>query len=390
MGYPIHTAFNLSPPGGRRRIARGLELALAENIDAQPETYTDRGAIVLLVCGADGGESTDDVLKQLRRASDEGIRVHYACLSTPHPIGDAAPDAAGWSECSTNSAMVPAILRTGGIVAIIDMQSRRVPRAFANMVMDRGLTATDDDDTPERARLYPGITIIDLLSPDTPSRTFSYAISAGEHLNLTVVSVTVEGQGAAEACFTVTLWDRGLDIKMATHTRCGGAQPLSLVYEATASLELVLVVEYGDAVGKRALIHQDELVFSLAVGSSMLDKDEATVKKMSTETAGSSMAAEVPGMTTALEALPSETLEVSGSVPLSEGSTCTAWTSWRWHGDGEGAPVYRPFFGNPVTCSVATVAARTMGPDGAGCGERSRDVASECRVVSSGRQEQGG
>ncbi|KAK3307176.1 uncharacterized protein B0T15DRAFT_432526 [Chaetomium strumarium] len=302
MGYPNHATFDLSSsPGGPRHIASGLELGIAETIYAQPETYTDRGAVVLITAGAEASESAEETLTQLQRAREEGIRVHLVCINMAAFTGDHAVDGVEWSECSQNNVLVPAVIKTGGIAAFIDEEGTRTPAFFANLVMDRGLTATDDEDVREDTRVYPGITLADVLSPDDPAKSFSYPVSAGENLNITVGSVALVGQGS-ESCFTVTLWNKGLGIKIATHTRCGNLDPLSLVYDALTPLELILEVEYGDALAAEdILLHREEIVFTLAVNTSMPDKDEAAAS----ETTGSrilstSTAAVLPGAATSI------------------------------------------------------------------------------------------
>jgi hypothetical protein len=310
MGYPNHANFDLSSsPGGPRHIASGLELGIAETIYAQPETYTDRGAVVLVTAGAEAPGFTENTLKQLQRAREEGIRVHFVCINTAALTRDYPVDNTESSECSQNNVLVPAVVKTGGIAAFIDEEGTRTPAFFAHLVMDRGLTATDDEDAREDTRVYPGITLADVLNPDHPSKSFSYPVSAGESLNITVGSVALVGQGS-ESCFTVTLWNKGLGIKIATHTRCGNSDPLSLVYEALSPLEVILEVEYGDTTlaAEDVLLHREEIVFTLGVNTSMPDKDEAAAAAADRMTTTSSIVSTVtttllPDATTTQEVL---------------------------------------------------------------------------------------
>ncbi|KAK4141787.1 uncharacterized protein C8A04DRAFT_30632 [Dichotomopilus funicola] len=318
MGSPVHAAFNFPPPSGEICLASGLELGIAETIHAQPETYSDRGAIVLLSTSAERPEFTRDTLAQLKRAAEEGIRVHYACIDmhppSPLPLPPTEDGLAQveWTPCSPSDALVSPVLKTGGIVAFVDVSTarRRIPAHFANLVMDRGLTATDDDGDEgeeeggghEHTRIYPGITLADILSPDHPEKSFVYPVTAGERLQFTVSSIALpnnrddddsenwessssssssssgendsgSGVSGAEACFTVTLWHDYAQTEIATHTRCGDSSPLTLGYEAGEGVELVLEAEYGGAgLGEVFGGQREEILFVLSVDTSLGDK----------------------------------------------------------------------------------------------------------------------
>ncbi|KAJ4287866.1 hypothetical protein N0V88_007579 [Collariella sp. IMI 366227] len=318
MGYPIHAAFGFSKPGGKLSLGSGLELALAENIEAQPETYTDRGAVLLLATGSESHEASESTLKQLARAMKEGIRVHYACITIPESPGGPDPDT-GRTKCSPAHHLLPPVLKTGGVVVLMDTPNPKTPGYFANLIMDRGLTATDDKDTPEHTRIYPGITLADFLSTEYPNKSFRYPVSSGENLNFTITSVPLEGHGA-ENCYTISLWNKDLDTKMATHTRCGGSDPLSLPYEASDPVELVLMAEYGDAAVTNELIRREEIIFTIAVTTTIPEKDETTVK--SETSILSSVETDALDEAT-LCLLTSETLEFLASTVTVDGRTST-------------------------------------------------------------------
>ncbi|KAH6634709.1 hypothetical protein B0J18DRAFT_362026 [Chaetomium sp. MPI-SDFR-AT-0129] len=318
MGSPVHAAFSFPPPSGEICLASGLELGIAETIHAQPETYSDRGAIVLLSTSAERPEFTRDTLAQLKRAAEEGIRVHYACIDMhapsplPLPPTDDGLAQVEWTPCSPSDALVSPVLKTGGIVAFVDVPSaRRIPAHFANLVMDRGLTGTDDGDEGdvnaehEHTRIYPGITLADILSPEHPEKSFVYPVTAGERLQFTVSSISLPnrdddsdndgdnadndssgavGSSGAEACFTVTLWHDYAQTEIATHTRCGDSSPLTLGYEAGEGVQLVLEAEYGGPTLKEGLLRWDgglggqreEILFVLSVDTSLGDKVDFT------------------------------------------------------------------------------------------------------------------
>ncbi|KAG7287204.1 hypothetical protein NEMBOFW57_006709 [Staphylotrichum longicolle] len=325
MGLPSHATFDFSQPSGELCIACGLESGIAETINAQPETYTDRGAILLLTTGAESPELGVRTLTQLDRAVDEGIRVHHACISMEEQTHDGGGQTRpGWERCSADDPLVPAVLKTGGVVAFLDGHRARVPAQFSNLVMDRGLTATDDDGAAEHTRLYPGITLADFLSPAHPTKSFTYPVSAGERLNFTVNSVALDGRGAEE-CFTVTLWYKFEDVMIEMQPRCGDSAPLSLVYDATEPFDLVLEAEFEAAASPlNAFLRQEqEILFLVGVDTSMPDKDEQTIRT-ATRVLSSSTTVDIPGVTAARGILTSETVEVLTCTATVNGSTATA------------------------------------------------------------------
>ncbi|KAH6632508.1 hypothetical protein F5144DRAFT_593245 [Chaetomium tenue] len=331
----------------------GLELGIAVTIRAQPETYADRGAIVLFATSAEDPESIDNTLEQLRRAAEEGIRVHYACIDMHTNTAEVIPDKAKWAGCTPGDSLVPPVLKTGGIVAFVDGPAARLPAHFANLVMDNGLTATDEDEqTPEHTRIYPGIALAGFLSPDRPTKSFTYPLSAGEKLEFTVSSVAANGQGT-EACFSVTLWRNYPDKEIATHTRCGDSSPLSLRYEATESFDLVLEAEYSDTAPKDELLRREDILFVLGVDTNMPEKDETTVR---TTTSIRSARATVGG-----EAfLSSETVQVVSGTATVDNSTST-WTESYRVADGDSASsVLFPGIEYYPMCAVPNVTATAM------------------------------
>ncbi|KAK4125823.1 hypothetical protein N657DRAFT_569150 [Parathielavia appendiculata] len=381
MGRPVHATFDFPQPTGELRIASGLEMGIDETIRAQPETYTDRGAILLLTTRAERLEFSTDTLAQLRRASDEGIRVHYACISMPTHLSERDANQAVWTPCSPGDPLVPAVLKTGGIAAFIDSPAVRIPPHFANLVMDRGLTATDDDDTIKHTRIYAGITLADFLNSDQHTKSFTYPVTAGESLNFTISSIALNEQGP-EACFAVTLWYKYLDTEITRHTRCGDSSPLPLIYQATESFDLVLEAEFGDTMLKDELLHREEILFIVSVESDMPEKDETTVKK-STVILSSSTTVDIPGFT-AGDFLTSETVEVISSTATIHGSTSTSAESYKACDHGQ-----RPFCRSTpesephLTCGIPIITATLLASNFTTHLEGD-DIATSSRVIGVG------
>ncbi|KAK3294170.1 uncharacterized protein B0H64DRAFT_462757 [Chaetomium fimeti] len=306
MGSPINVSFDLSPPSGQVCMASGLELGIAKTIHAQPETYADRGAIVLLTTSAEDPESIDSTLDQLRRAAEEGIRVHYACIDMHTNTAEVIPDKAKWAGCTPGDSLVSPVLKTA---------------------------------------------LAGFLSPDRPTKSFTYPLSAGENLEFTVSSVAANGQGA-EACFGVTLWQNYPDKEIATHKRCGDSSPLLLRYEAKEPFDLVLEAEYGDTAPMDELLRREGILFVLAVDTNMPEKDETTIRTTTSIVSSSA--------TVGTEAfLSSETLEVLSGTATVDSSTSTWTESFRVTDDGAFSFVRLGIEQYPM-CSVPTITATAM------------------------------
>ncbi|KAK4199181.1 hypothetical protein QBC40DRAFT_85353 [Triangularia verruculosa] len=334
MGFPESVTFNELNNKGRTNIGNALDVAIDDIIKSQPDTYTDRGAVVLLTAGAEP-ENTDEnrelaeyALAQVERAAKEGIRIHYACINPPR-----ADTEKSWHECSPGHSIVPAVLKTGGTFAYINRISGAAdvtPAAhFISTVMSRGLVSTDEYE-PELTRIYPGVTMAALLSPeDYPSKSLFYPASPSEKINITIRDRALDGQGVGSGgggCFSVTLRDRKLDdIKIATYTSCG-TEPLVLNYEALQEVDLLVVAELGDPHHSR----QEEVpgpqgvVFTLELSSNMPSKNETSTKTMSSIVSSKATLkmAEETGTRTE-EFLTSETVEVFEEAQTVNGTAST-------------------------------------------------------------------
>lgn len=358
MGYPQSATFGFSEPCGREaNLGNALKLAIGETVEAQPETFTDRGAILLLsTASRGGGLLSKNALAQVRRAAEEGIRVHHGCISTPKLTGGHFANGKGSAECDSDNRLLRGVLETGGVFAWITSRGPRTAGDFISLVMDRGLTATDDDDIPKHTRVSSGIITADFLSPDFPTKSFIYAVSAGEHLNFTIGNIASDGH-ETHGCFTMTLWIKGPQIKIATHIVCSDADPLSLTYEATTFLDLVLVAQYGHGTAKKAgLVNVGDIVFTLGLDTNMPEKNE-TITRPFTGIVSSETTSEGPDSTT-LGVLTSETPDMLFSTAAVGGSTWSSSQCPKANDDGDSA--FRlPTYHEPM-CSARTITATTM------------------------------
>ena len=218
-GDPGSAALGGLETKGQANIGDALELAINDVIEAQPETYTDRGAVLLLTVGKESRDSLGKMLEQLHRAVDEGIRVHYGCMSAPPPPQlehFSSPDQRPWADVSPGVEVMSAALRTGGVFAFVNPNTLRLkndqtPAAFVDLVMSRGLTVTDHADVTDDIPIAPGIVIAEDLHPGTVKKSFVYNARAGETVEFIVHERFPSGYEKPERierCFNVTLKDK--------------------------------------------------------------------------------------------------------------------------------------------------------------------------------------
>ncbi|KAK4224365.1 hypothetical protein QBC38DRAFT_485680 [Podospora fimiseda] len=339
MGYPESAVFDdNSKPSGRTNLGHALELAINDTIATQPETYTDRAAIVILTSGAQKPDNPNEMhslaqllLTQTNRASQEGIRIHYACINSPP-----SPASQPWQECNPGSqGLIPSILKTGGTFAFLNPIFPRITSDFINLITHRGLAWTDEY-LPDTTRLYPGITLAILLDSDTSSKSLFYPASKGETLNFTIQDRSLEGQGLGGGYFSITLFEEKDKIKIATYTSCG-TEPLTLIYEATGDLDLKVVAELGERYFSHPIdltnsqvtepqaddregeeTWEPEIVFTIELVSNMPTKDESTTETKSSivsDWAEATISGSVVG-----ETLTSETVEVLEETETVDGT----------------------------------------------------------------------
>ncbi|KXX74014.1 Opticin [Madurella mycetomatis] len=358
MGYPQSATFGFSEPcGSEANLGSALRLAIGETIEAQPETFTDRGAILLLSTASEGGGLlSENALAQVRRAAEEGIRVHHGCISTPKLTSEHFANGKGSAECQPNNQLLRGVLETGGVFAWIKSREPRTAANFISLVMDRGLTATDDDDTQKHTWIFSGIITADFLSPDFPVKSFVYPVSSGEHLNFTIGNIASEDQ-ETQSCFTMTLWIKGLQIKIATHIICSGTDPLSLAYEATVSFDLVLVAQYGHGTTKKAgPVNVGDVVFTLGLDTNMPEKNE-TITRSSISIVSSGTTREAQDSATH-GALTSETPDIPFSTEIVGRSTWSSSHCSKARNDSDSVFRLAPY--HELMCSARTITATTM------------------------------
>ncbi|KAK4188173.1 hypothetical protein QBC35DRAFT_497173 [Podospora australis] len=251
MGYPAMVKFGDLDLVGTANIGRALDLAINETIKTQPETFADRAAVVLISTGMEAEEpnkSVNYILTQLQRAKDEGIRVHYGCLSVP--AIEPEPEQDGhWKprECAPGHSVIPAVMRTGGLFSYIHtLDDVKTIYSYVDLIIERGL-ATTDELVPENSALYPGIAVADVLDTDHPKTWFHYRASSGENVTFTLKDRALDGQGLGGGwgCFSVTLWDKLSGRRLAAQSGCG-IEPLYVKYHSLQMVELMLVAELGE------------------------------------------------------------------------------------------------------------------------------------------------
>jgi len=292
MGYPKFAIIGSSNPVGYRRIDNALDLAIAENINAQPETYADRGAVLLLCSRSKSRESSSNVLAQVKRAKDEGIRVHYACIDIQETTRQGIESNNMWDDCGLE--MLRNALGTGGVVAIVTIPDIHTPSKLIDLIMNRGLTATDDVSSPDNTRLYSGIVLTDLVSPAIQEKVFEYPVSSGEQVTFTIRYVMASREYQSDACLTVEVRDKGFGTPVSAHTLCRGEPPWVLEYVVEKANNLVFIVQYDGSTGKGVDTFDNEgIYFVVGVDSNLFDKVEIT-SEIAMSSLGTAVAAELP------------------------------------------------------------------------------------------------
>ncbi|KAK0750897.1 hypothetical protein B0T18DRAFT_478048 [Schizothecium vesticola] len=253
-------------------IGNALHFARDNMMDTHPDTFTDRGAILLLTAGSKSIRSSWNTHAHVRRAGRDGIRVHYGCFNPP-PSTTPSPS----PSCSPGRGVIADVLRTGGVFAFISSHLPSAPSNFAALVLSRGLTPSDPAADPDTITLSPGLAVAGLLSPRHDVRYYAYPVAAGEALNLTIRDLVADGQGSG-GCFSVALMDRLLQAERGKFTSChgGGGEPGPpyLVYRAAEAEELMLVAEYnsGGRDDNALEAGEGEIVFSIEVDTNMPEK----------------------------------------------------------------------------------------------------------------------
>jgi len=246
-GPPVSKPDQIHIPDSQPNIGGGLALGIDEVIKAFPDSYTDKGAVVLVTSGFTRHDWAGDTLLQLQRAHAKGIRVHYGCVNMP-PISETdLLLRREWSECSPGDGVIPAVLKTGGVFAFISQGNENSAEDFAQLVLRHGLTAVDGAGEGEVIPMSHGITVASILSPSHPVRRFSYPARVGEEVNFTVQDRFHDGQGLS-GCYKLKLDANTTQADVATYSRCSDGEPFTFSFTATLPMELVLVAERDDNV----------------------------------------------------------------------------------------------------------------------------------------------
>jgi len=171
-------------------ISKGLDLGTSvfELIRNASDIPANKSAIVALSNIHD--HHLNDQIAHIRRAGDEGIRVHLALLP-PVARSSFGPLAQKEYENSMAEArgedLISAVLRSGGTYSILHHPS--YVSAFLDHVVSCGLTQYDNArDTA--THLFEGIAIADFVTPDTEPRRFSFDAHALDNVILSVAPIT--------------------------------------------------------------------------------------------------------------------------------------------------------------------------------------------------------
>ena len=143
LGDPSLTTFTGIDSSGGTDIGSGVSLGIQELTKDPAVDPRDRGGIVVLTDGQDGGSSLPGALAD---AAAKGIRVSFGFLSPPpNPVPTVTAATAHAAQATQQQDLpdyLPAILATGGSYAIID--SAAAQRSFVDLAAKNGITNLDD------------------------------------------------------------------------------------------------------------------------------------------------------------------------------------------------------------------------------------------------------
>ncbi|KAK0649995.1 hypothetical protein B0T16DRAFT_411013 [Cercophora newfieldiana] len=319
-GPPVskHEVDQIHIPDNQPNIGGGLALGIDEVMNAFPDSYTDKGAVVVLTSGFVRHEYAADTLLQLQRAASKGIRVHYGCINMPPLTETDVLLQKQWLECAPGDGVIPAVLKTGGTFSFISQeQDINSPLRFATHVLEYGLTAVDHVDEQAPTRLHPGVTPAVMLSPTHTTQRFSYTIDAGESVTFNAMDRFQDAQGAW-GCYTLALTSNTTQEDIAKEVRCSDTEraALSVPFTAALPMELMLVVEYLNPPDNHQDESSDEIILTLEMQSDQArDEDAEQNGVLSMDTADKADKLTSDGGPTSAASL----TEVSSSTSVSTG-----------------------------------------------------------------------
>jgi hypothetical protein len=186
LGDPSRTSFAGIDSDGGTDIGAGVSVAIQELTTDPQVDPRDRGGIVVLTDGQDGGSSLPGALAQ---AQSLGIRVSFGFLSPPANPVPAVPRTTSGDGGIRLPADVPlpeylpAILATGGTYAVID--SAQAQRSFVTLARQTGLTNLDDPSgSAPGGPLVPGLQSAGLATREPA--TWTYRARRGGTAELTI------------------------------------------------------------------------------------------------------------------------------------------------------------------------------------------------------------
>jgi hypothetical protein len=248
LGDPASASFAGIGADGGTFIAGGVSLAIDELTKDTTDPTQDHTGIIVFTDGQDSDIS--DLLGQLDRATQLGIRVSFGFLSPPlNPVTRRRMRRSNryrapvlytrQSDTGPQPELLAAILKTGGFFGTID--SAEAQRSFINLVIARGPSNIDSISPNNGGPLFPGVTVVALASAAQGPDVFTYHAMAGQNL-------TFETQAITSPVLNVTLHDvRGSKDLSNVATNAQGTA--IIVYEAPAEVDLQLIVAMAAKVG---------------------------------------------------------------------------------------------------------------------------------------------
>ncbi|PSN67720.1 hypothetical protein BS50DRAFT_347821 [Corynespora cassiicola Philippines] len=266
MGDPdgAKSTFTGIDSSGGTSIGSGIAAGIDEIMKDEPGSFTNRSGIVVLTDGMD--QSPSYQLTQLARAKSNGIRISAGFLS---PVDVPIPPKRSLSKRAIDSAIISAILQTGGTFGVISSDTAQ--QNFISLIAARGIT---DIDAPVGSTvLFSGVTVNELVGPNKPTHRFLYSTSASENISFTLNYVTYSDQS-----IRAVLRDVHENIDVGTVNATYGL-PSRISFSAAANTDLELVVSM---VGNQNA--SLEVIFGVGLNTNMPEKPETTTTMSTTST----------------------------------------------------------------------------------------------------------
>jgi len=168
-------------------VSEGLDIATALTDLLTNTTGLPMNKTAIVALTSTRSLHLDEQIQHIERAADEKVRMHLGLLPPEKPSYGPREDVEVNLGKQKEEALINAVLRTGGTYSVLHTQHS--VSSFLDHVVSRGLTEYDNArDTA--TLLLPGLTIGDLVTPESEPRRFSFDAHAMDNAVINVSPLT--------------------------------------------------------------------------------------------------------------------------------------------------------------------------------------------------------